>query len=123
MECQLLHTRLQSFSLEPSGRSPINSTRTALQTECESVHRQGASAIRGRLWPSYFPDATDSWETEDVRTQNDIEMERGGAEFSYQKYPRDHIWSFHGGHTMTGTAAPAYLGNPANVDPEEAFAA
>jgi organic hydroperoxide reductase OsmC/OhrA len=24
---------------------------------------------------------------------------------------------------MTGTAAPAYLGNPANVDPEEAFVA
>ena len=30
---------------------------------------------------------------------------------------------FDGGHTMTGTAAPAYLGNPANVDPEEAFVA
>jgi organic hydroperoxide reductase OsmC/OhrA len=29
----------------------------------------------------------------------------------------------HGGHTMTATAAPAYLGNPANVDPEEAFVA
>ena len=42
---------------------------------------------------------------------------------AYQKYPRDHTWSFDGGHTMTGTAAPAYLGNPANVDPEEAFVA
>jgi hypothetical protein len=30
---------------------------------------------------------------------------------------------FDGGHTMTATAAPAYLGNPANVDPEEAFVA
>ncbi len=48
---------------------------------------------------------------------------RGGAEFSYQKYPRDHTWTFDGGHTMTATAAPAYLGNPANVDPEEAFVA
>ncbi len=52
-----------------------------------------------------------------------LRWERGGAEFSYQKYPRDHTWSFDGGHTMTATAAPAYLGNPANVDPEEAFVA
>ncbi len=50
-----------------------------------------------------------------------LKWERGGAEFSYQKYPRDHTWIFDGGHTMTATAAPAYLGNPANVDPEEAF--
>jgi organic hydroperoxide reductase OsmC/OhrA len=48
---------------------------------------------------------------------------RGGAEFSYQKYPRDHAWIFDGGHTITATAAPAYLGSPANVDPEEAFVA
>jgi organic hydroperoxide reductase OsmC/OhrA len=52
-----------------------------------------------------------------------LKWERGGAEFSYQKYPRDHTWSFDGGHTITATAAPAYLGNPANVDPEEAFVA
>jgi organic hydroperoxide reductase OsmC/OhrA len=52
-----------------------------------------------------------------------LKWQRGGAEFSYQKYPRDHTWSFDGGHTMTATAAPAYLGNPANVDPEEAFVA
>ena len=50
-----------------------------------------------------------------------LKWERGGADFSYQKYPRDHTWSFDGGHTMTATAAPAYLGNPANVDPEEGF--
>src|SRR5215472_15857323 len=52
-----------------------------------------------------------------------LKWERGGAEFSYQRYPRDHSWSFDGGHTMTAKAAPAYLGNPANVDPEEAFVA
>jgi organic hydroperoxide reductase OsmC/OhrA len=52
-----------------------------------------------------------------------LKWERGGAEFSYQKYPRDHTWSFDGGHTMTATAAPAYLGNPTHVDPEEAFVA
>jgi len=26
-----------------------------------------------------------------------LKWERGGAEFSYQKYPRDHTWSFDGG--------------------------
>ena len=52
-----------------------------------------------------------------------LKWERGGAEFSYQKYPRDHTWSFDGGHTITATAAQAYLGNPAHVDPEEAFVA
>ncbi|HEY1360950.1 MAG TPA: OsmC family protein [Xanthobacteraceae bacterium] len=52
-----------------------------------------------------------------------LKWERGGAEFSYQKYPRDHTWSFDGGLNMTATAAPAYLGNPAHVDPEEAFVA
>src|SRR5262245_64357433 len=52
-----------------------------------------------------------------------LNLDGGGAEFSYQKYPRNHTWSFDGGHTMVATAAPAYLGNPANVDPEEAFVA
>jgi organic hydroperoxide reductase OsmC/OhrA len=48
---------------------------------------------------------------------------RGGAPFEYQKYSRDHTWKFDGGHEMQATAAPAYLGNPKNVDPEEAFVA
>jgi hypothetical protein len=52
-----------------------------------------------------------------------LKWERRGAEFSYQKYPRDHTWSFYGGHTVTATAAPAYLGNPAHVNPEEAATA
>jgi organic hydroperoxide reductase OsmC/OhrA len=52
-----------------------------------------------------------------------LKWERGAAAFSYQKYPRDHSWSFDGGFTMTATAAPAYLGSPAHVDPEEAFVA
>ncbi len=52
-----------------------------------------------------------------------LRWERGDAEFSYQKYSRDHTWTFDGGHCMTATAAPVYLGNPKNVDPEEAFVA
>ena len=52
-----------------------------------------------------------------------LTWKRGDAPFEYQKYPRDHTWKFDGGHEMTATAAPAYLGNPKNVDPEEAFVA
>jgi organic hydroperoxide reductase OsmC/OhrA len=52
-----------------------------------------------------------------------LRWERGDAAFDYQKYPRNHIWKFDGGHEMTATAAPAYLGDPKNVDPEEAFVA
>jgi len=48
---------------------------------------------------------------------------RGEAPFEYQKYPRNHTWKFDGGHEMTATAAPVYLGDPKNVDPEEAFVA
>jgi hypothetical protein len=48
-----------------------------------------------------------------------LKWERGGAEFSYRKYPRDHTWIFDGGHRMTATAAPAYLGNPAVTGVED----
>jgi organic hydroperoxide reductase OsmC/OhrA len=52
-----------------------------------------------------------------------LSWKRDGAPFEYQKYPRDHTWKFDGGHEMQASAAPVYLGNPKNVDPEEAFVA
>jgi organic hydroperoxide reductase OsmC/OhrA len=52
-----------------------------------------------------------------------LTWERGDTPFEYQKYPRDHTWKFDGGHEMTASAAPAYLGNPKHVDPEEAYVA
>ena len=52
-----------------------------------------------------------------------LSWERGNVPFEYQKYPRDHTWKFDGGHEMQASAAPAYLGNPKLVDPEEAFVA
>jgi organic hydroperoxide reductase OsmC/OhrA len=52
-----------------------------------------------------------------------LRWERGDKPFEYQKYSRDHTWKFDGGHEMQASAAPAYLGNPQNVDPEEAFVA
>jgi organic hydroperoxide reductase OsmC/OhrA len=52
-----------------------------------------------------------------------LNWQRGDKPFEYQKYSRDHTWKFDGGHEMQASAAPAYLGNPANTDPEEAFVA
>jgi organic hydroperoxide reductase OsmC/OhrA len=48
---------------------------------------------------------------------------RGGVEFTYQKYSRDHEWRFDGGETVRASASPAYLGSDSCVDPEEAFVA
>jgi organic hydroperoxide reductase OsmC/OhrA len=52
-----------------------------------------------------------------------LTWKRGDKPFEYQKYSRDHTWKFEGGHEMQASAAPAYLGNPNLVDPEEAFVA
>ena len=52
-----------------------------------------------------------------------LTWKRGENPFEYQKYSRDHTWKFDGGHEMQASAAPAYLGNPNLVDPEEAFVA
>ncbi len=52
-----------------------------------------------------------------------LTWKRGDLPFDYQKYSRDHTWKFDGGHEMQASAAPAYLGNPKHVNPEEAFVA
>ncbi|MCA1658223.1 MAG: OsmC family protein, partial [Verrucomicrobiaceae bacterium] len=52
-----------------------------------------------------------------------LTWKRGTPDFEYKTYNRDHTWKFDGGHEMEASAAPAYLGNPKNVDPEEAFVA
>jgi organic hydroperoxide reductase OsmC/OhrA len=48
---------------------------------------------------------------------------RQTPDFSYQTYNRSHTWSFDGGAQVRASAAPAYRGDPACVDPEEAFVA
>jgi len=53
----------------------------------------------------------------------DVSWSRGGHEFTYQTYSRDHEWRFDGGVTVPGSANPAYLGSAGPVDPEEAFVA
>ena len=52
-----------------------------------------------------------------------VTWERGGIDFGYESYPRDHGWSFEGGVSVPASAAPAFRGNPLRVDPEAAFAA
>jgi organic hydroperoxide reductase OsmC/OhrA len=52
-----------------------------------------------------------------------IRWTRGAKDFAYEIYSRDHTWRFDGGVEVAASAAPGYLGNPAHVDPEEAFVA
>jgi organic hydroperoxide reductase OsmC/OhrA len=46
-----------------------------------------------------------------------------GSEFSYKSYTRNHTWEFSNGVQVGASAAAAYLGDPDQVDPEQAFVA
>jgi organic hydroperoxide reductase OsmC/OhrA len=52
-----------------------------------------------------------------------LEWKRGTEGFSYESYNRDHVLIFEGGARVSASAAPAYRGNPAHVNPEEGFVA
>lgn len=52
-----------------------------------------------------------------------IEWTRTSPDFQYKTYNRAHLWRFEGGPDVPASAAPAYLGEPGRVDPEEAFVA
>lgn len=52
-----------------------------------------------------------------------VGWKRGGASFTYETYPRDHVWRFEGGVEIPASSAPAYLGNPDRVDPEAGLVA
>jgi len=52
-----------------------------------------------------------------------IDWRRETPDFAYESYNRDHRWCFDCGLTVQASSAPAYLGNTACVDPEEAFVA
>src|SRR4029079_11794445 len=52
-----------------------------------------------------------------------IDWKRVTPDFAYETYNRDHDWSFDAGVTVRASATTAYQGNPACVDPEEAFVA
>lgn len=52
-----------------------------------------------------------------------LTWDRGGRDFTYEAYGRDHTWAFEGGASVAASASPHYKGNPDLVDPEEAFVA
>ena len=52
-----------------------------------------------------------------------VHWNRQGREFTPKEYSREHLWKFEGGSEVRASAAPGYLGDPALVDPEEAFVA
>src|SRR5690606_38179304 len=52
-----------------------------------------------------------------------VRWQRTAAPFTYAAYSRTHTWRFEGGIEVQASAAPAYRGDPALVDPEEAFVA
>ncbi len=53
----------------------------------------------------------------------EIVWKRETDSFAYSDYNRTHAWKFDGGIEVKAAAAPAYLGDPSCVDPEEAFVA
>ena len=52
-----------------------------------------------------------------------LEWKRESERFTYDTYNRDHVITFEGGASLTASAAPAYRGNPALVNPEEGLVA
>jgi len=48
---------------------------------------------------------------------------RGGTDFSYKTYPRNHTWRFEGGVEVPASSAPQFLGDASRVDPESALVA
>jgi organic hydroperoxide reductase OsmC/OhrA len=52
-----------------------------------------------------------------------IHWNRQGKEFAIKEYSREHSWTFEGGIEVRASSAPTYLGDPALVNPEEAFVA
>ncbi len=53
----------------------------------------------------------------------DIAWERETESFAYDDYNRTHVWRFDNGLEIAAAAAPAFLGDPSCLDPEEAFVA
>ncbi|MBI1393190.1 MAG: OsmC family peroxiredoxin [Alphaproteobacteria bacterium] len=53
----------------------------------------------------------------------EIIWRRDTESFAYEAYGRSHDWRFDNGLVVRAAAAPEFRGDPANVDPEEAFVA
>ena len=51
-----------------------------------------------------------------------VKWARGGKDFTYKTYSRDHVWIANG-NEIPASATPNYFGNPDRVDPETALVA
>ena len=51
-----------------------------------------------------------------------VKWSRGGKDFAYKTYSRDHVWIANG-NEIPASATSTYLGNPNRVDPEAALVA
>lgn len=51
-----------------------------------------------------------------------IKWSRGGKDFAYKTYSRDHVWAVNS-NDIPASATTAYLGSPNRVDPEAALVA
>ena len=51
-----------------------------------------------------------------------VRWSRGGKDFTYKTYSRDHVWRVNG-NDVPASATTAYFGNPSRVDPEAALVA
>jgi organic hydroperoxide reductase OsmC/OhrA len=52
-----------------------------------------------------------------------LQWSRGGTDFTYKTYPRNHTWRFEGGAEVAASAAPQFLGDASRVDPESTLVA
>ena len=50
-----------------------------------------------------------------------LEWRRGAADFGYESYSRNHTVTFGPGTTIRASSAPEFFGDPACIDPENAF--
>ena len=53
----------------------------------------------------------------------ELEWKRETEGFAYKEYSRNHTWRFENGTVVEASAAVDFLGDPARVDPEAAYAA
>ena len=51
-----------------------------------------------------------------------VKWSRGGKDFTYKTYSRDHVWIANG-NEIPASSTPTYLGSPDRVDPEAALVA
>jgi len=52
-----------------------------------------------------------------------VAWKRRSEDFRFDSYSRDHLWRLGSGTTILASATPEFRGNPALVNPEEAFVA